>query len=168
MDTERYRTGSKRFWAAVVDGIVFMPILLVDRYLITSATNKFVLLTWQTFSIFIPVFYSIIAHYKYGQTVGKWVTGVKVLDVTETRNISLQQSFLRESVYLLVELTGFLYYVVSLLRSGEFQYRYIETNDFASNFVFVWTLLELITMLTNSKRRAVHDFIAKSVVVRKE
>jgi uncharacterized RDD family membrane protein YckC len=30
---------------------------------------------------------------------------------------------------------------------------------------FSWFLLELITMLTNKKRRAVHDYIAGSVVV---
>jgi uncharacterized RDD family membrane protein YckC len=29
-----------------------------------------------------------------------------------------------------------------------------------------WYLLEVITMLTNDKRRAVHDFIAGTVVVR--
>lgn len=29
-----------------------------------------------------------------------------------------------------------------------------------------WSLLELITMLTNSKRRALHDWIAGTVVVR--
>jgi len=30
----------------------------------------------------------------------------------------------------------------------------------------VWFVAELVTMLTNAKRRAVHDFIARSVVVR--
>jgi uncharacterized RDD family membrane protein YckC len=29
-----------------------------------------------------------------------------------------------------------------------------------------WFLLEVVTMLTNSKRRALHDLIAKTVVVR--
>ena len=31
---------------------------------------------------------------------------------------------------------------------------------------FGWTALELVSMLTNRKRRALHDFIAGSVVVR--
>jgi uncharacterized RDD family membrane protein YckC len=31
-------------------------------------------------------------------------------------------------------------------------------------FGFVWFLLEFITMLTNSKRRALHDYIAGTVV----
>jgi len=29
-----------------------------------------------------------------------------------------------------------------------------------------WFLLEVITMLTNSKRRAIHDLIAKTVVMK--
>ena len=32
--------------------------------------------------------------------------------------------------------------------------------------MFGWTLLEVLTMLTNAKRRAIHDFIAGTVVVR--
>ena len=32
----------------------------------------------------------------------------------------------------------------------------------------LWFLLELITMLTNKKRRAIHDYIAGSVVIRYE
>jgi uncharacterized RDD family membrane protein YckC len=32
----------------------------------------------------------------------------------------------------------------------------------------LWFLLEIATMLTNEKRRAVHDFIAGSVVIRDE
>jgi uncharacterized RDD family membrane protein YckC len=30
-----------------------------------------------------------------------------------------------------------------------------------------WFLVEIITMLTNDKRRALHDFIAGTVVIRK-
>ncbi len=31
---------------------------------------------------------------------------------------------------------------------------------------FIWFGVEIITMLTNEKRRALHDFIARSVVVK--
>ena len=168
MDTEKYRTGLKRLWAAIVDGIVFMPFLLVDRFLLSPTTNKNILIGWQTFTIFIPIFYSIISHYKYGQTIGKWVAGIKVLDIGETRNITLKQSFLRDGVYLLVELVGLFYYCFLTFKTGEKQYLLNDFTDFASTPFFVWTLLELVTMLTNSKRRAIHDFIAKSVVVRTE
>ena len=90
------------------------------------------------------------------------------MDISETRNINLKQSFLRDGVYLLADLIIFLYYIKFVFKTGELQYLSGDFNDFATTPLFIWTLLELITMLTNSKRRAVHDFIAKSVVVRTE
>jgi len=166
--TEKYRTGGKRILAAIVDGIVFMPFLLVDRFLLGPTSNQFLLVGWGIFTIFIPIFYSIIAHYSYGKTIGKWVVGVKVLDVSEQRNISIFQSFLRDGVYLLVQFSALVYYAIRVYRSGEVQYLLSDFNGFATIPVFFWTLIELVTMLTNSKRRAVHDYIARSVVVRSQ
>jgi uncharacterized RDD family membrane protein YckC len=168
MDTEKYQTGLKRIWAAIVDGIVFMPFLLVDRFLISPTTNEYLIISWQTFTVFIPIFYSIIAHYKYGQTIGKWVACVKVLDISETKTINLQQSILRDSFYLTIELIGFFYFIFMVLKNGDTQYFYDGFNDFAGTPFLIWTLLELITMFTNNKKRAIHDFLAKSVVVRTE
>jgi uncharacterized RDD family membrane protein YckC len=168
IDTEKYRTGRKRIWAAIVDYILFMPLLFVDLNLLTSEANIFILIAWNIFRIFLPVFYSIIAHYKYGRTVGKWVARVKVIDVSETRNITLKQAILRDGVYLLFLLAGLLYFGFLALTSGEAGYLLNNYVDFAWSPYGIWILLEIITMLVNSKRRAVHDFIAKTVVVRAE
>jgi uncharacterized RDD family membrane protein YckC len=168
MDTEKYRTGLKRIWAAIVDGIVFMPFLLVNRFLISPTTNEYLIIGWQTFSVFIPIFYSIISHYKYGQTIGKWVAGIKVLDISETKNINIRQSILRDSFYLTIELIGFFYFLFMVVKNEDTSYFMVGFNEFADTPFFIWTLLELITMLTNKKRMAIHDFLAKSVVVRTE
>ena len=168
MDTEKYRTGQKRIWTAIVDGIVFMPFLLVDRFLISPTTNEYLIISWQTFTVFVPILYSIIAHYKYGQTIGKWVAGVKVLDISGTQTINLRQSILRDSFYLTVEVIGFFYFIFLVVKNGDTQYFFDGFNDFAGTPFLIWTLLELITMFTNNKRRAIHDFLAKSVVVRTE
>lgn len=40
-------------------------------------------------------------------------------------------------------------------------------NDKIMYSTFGWFGLEVVTMLTNNKRRALHDFIAGSVVIRK-
>jgi hypothetical protein len=34
METEKYQTGLKRVWAAIVDIIVFMPFLLIDYWIV--------------------------------------------------------------------------------------------------------------------------------------
>ena len=145
-----------------------MPFLLVDRFLISPTTNQYTIICWQTFTVFLPIFYSIILHCKYGQTIGKWVAGVKVLDISETKRINLKHSIFRESFYLTIELIGFFYFIFMVFKTGDTQYFFKDFNNFAQTPFLVWTSLELITMFTNSKRRAIHDFLAKSVVVRTE
>ena len=168
IDTERYRTARKRIWAAIVDGIVFMPLLFVDRYFIRSEPNLLILVFWNIFRIFLPIFYSIVAHYKYGRTIGKWVARIKVLDVSEASNITLRQAILRDSVYLSFEVAGLVYYGFWAFTTREPGYLLNDFIDFSSTPFFIWTLLEIISMLTNEKRRAIHDFIARTVVVRAE
>ncbi|RYE53026.1 MAG: RDD family protein [Sphingobacteriales bacterium] len=168
MDTEKYRTGLKRLWAAIVDGIVFLPFLLVEQWIYKTTSNISMLFAWATFFAFAPLIYSVVLHYKYGQTIGKWVAAVKVLDISETRMLTFRQAIFRDIFYLLVAITGFVYYAVLLRQTDDQQSVLADYSRFSDNPVFWWTLIELITMLTNSKRRAVHDFIAKSVVVRTE
>lgn len=165
MERQKYQTGFKRLLAAIVDGIVFMPLVLLEQLIFKSAKNSFLIFSWLTFSAFLPIFYSIILHYKYGQTIGKWVVGVKVIDITETRNINLKQSIFRDILYLAAEVIGLCYFLILMLHTGDNDYLVANYNEFTGLPFFIWTLLELITMLTNHKRRAIHDFLAKSVVV---
>jgi len=165
-DTERYRTARKRLWAAIVDSILFMPLLLVARYLVYPTNNENLIIAWQTFMVFIPLVYSIVGHYKYGLTVGKWAADIKVLDKTESKLITLRQSFVRDSFYVAVEIAGFIYYLTLSLKTGDKTYLYNGFYSFSDFPFLIWTLLELVTMLTNEKRRAIHDYMANSVVVR--
>lgn len=166
MDTERYRTGLKRFWAAFVDGVVFLPLLLAELWIHKATNNISILFIWATFVSFTPPVYSVILHYKTGQTVGKWVAGVKVLDISEARKLTFFQSIYRDGFYLLVALIGLLYYGFLLTRTDGTIDILADYTNFSNMCGFWWILLEIMTMLTNSKRRALHDFIARSVVVK--
>ena len=165
MDNQKYQTGLKRLGAAIVDGIVFMPLLLVDQWLLGKTNNNYLIIAWTVFTTFLAVFYSIFAHYKYGQTIGKWVAGIKVLDISETKLLTFRQSILRDSIYLVIEIIGLLYFMFLVLQIGKTEYILNDYRSFADQPILWWTLIELISMLSNPKRRAVHDFIAKSVVI---
>ena len=164
MEEEKYRTVRKRIWAGIVDIIVFMPFLLVDRFLISQTTNDYIIINWEAFTFFSPILYRIVAHCKYGQTIGKWVAGVKVLDISETRTISLGQSILRDSFYLAIQLLNLFYFFFI----GQIRLFFKESNDLAYPLLLIWILLNIITMLSRSNRRAIYDVLAKSVVVRTE
>ena len=162
MYTEKYRTGRKRFWVAIVDGIIFMPLLFVDRWFLNHADKTSLILSWTICSIFLPSLYSILLHYKYGHTIGKWVAGLQVVDLGETKKMTLKQSVLRESFYLIISIAG----LSLVFQTGDAGYIFNSYQKFANQAILWWTLIELITMFSNSKRRALHDYIAKSVVVR--
>jgi uncharacterized RDD family membrane protein YckC len=166
MENEKYRNGLKRIWAAIVDVIVFLPLLLVEQWIFRTTQSATLILSWLILTAFLPIIYSIILHYKYGQTIGKWVVGVRLIDINGTRKISFKQSVLRDILYLTVEVIGLFYFLFLMSQASDPKYLFNDYNNFSEAPLFIWTLLELISMLTNSKRRALHDFLAKTVVVR--
>ena len=165
MNNLRYRTGLKRFGAAIIDGIVFLPFVVIENWLFGNTESLAVRMVWTFFLLILTCFYSIFLHYKYGQTIGKWVTGVKVLDIGELKTMSFKQSVIRDSFYLITEILAVLYFTYLFFSASQTDNLFEDYSNFKSYPILIWTLLELITMLTNNKRRAVHDFIAKSVVV---
>ena len=99
---------------------------------------------------------------RFGQTVGKMATNVKIVSAKdETQLIGYRGAFLRDLPLFIVQAIGVLYVVVSDDISHESAGALILA--FAT---LTWLIAELISMLTNPRRRAIHDFIAGSVVVK--
>jgi uncharacterized RDD family membrane protein YckC len=112
--------------------------------------------------------YSIYLHGTYGQTIGKWIMKVQVLSIDETR-LTMRQAFLRDSIGVSLAIVYLLFAIAPVFsgvspRSREFEQ---QIPSLIWNVGLVTFALEIITMLTNAKRRALHDFIAGSVVVRR-
>jgi uncharacterized RDD family membrane protein YckC len=105
-------------------------------------------------------------HALYGQTLGKMATKVKVLAATETSVPGFRRSLLRDSVYIVMMITSLVWFIVILLQDG-FTAAYWESNvSFVIGLFSVgWFFLELVTMLLNRRRRALHDYIGGTVVV---
>ncbi|MCH5716893.1 RDD family protein [Niabella hibiscisoli] len=158
----RYQTGTKRLLAAIIDGLVFIPLLLMEDWIAKNAALSIAVGSIIIMAL-LPLVYSIFLHYRYGQTLGKWMVGVKVLDSTETRRLTLKQSVFRDSFFLIIEIVTLVYF---LFQANKLNYLEDGYNDFAAQPVFWWTIVELETMLTNKKRRSIHDWLARSVVVR--
>lgn len=175
MKKNRYQTFGRRFWAGFLDGLVLWPVFIALELLVLYIDLEGVYKFWFILNSLIPYIYSILMHYKYGQTVGKMATGVKVIDVSEEKSISFEQAFIRDSVpvlYSLLMVLIFLFYwggIPSQMESypiGSEMSLFTILMAIWGMFGFIWFFAEVITMLTNDKRRAVHDLMAKSVVVR--
>jgi uncharacterized RDD family membrane protein YckC len=113
--------------------------------------------------------YSVSLHALRGQTIGKKAQHVKVMDVSEERIPSLRQAIVRDIGGITAGIFGMLCFIYIVVA-----HKYGGTDDLLNHWpwrilVFAnlgWFVLELTTMLTNSKRRALHDLIAGTVVVR--
>ncbi len=159
----KYSTGGARFWAALIDGLVFLPMFLVERLVILPTSNKAGFILWQMLCITFACGYSVILHARYGQTLGKYLMRIKLVDISEINAITLRQAIVRDIVGIVINCAALIYLMVKLQNTGLITDRY---NDFLQPWASIWLWIELITMLSNRKRRAVHDFIARTVVVR--
>jgi len=148
-----------------VDGIVFMPISYFDRWVYSNVHWNGVLVIWFVFASSLPYLYNVLMHGKYGQTIGKMATKVKVVDVSLAK-LSMRQAFLRDSVYIALTTGAVIIGIPGIIAGGN---SYRNPNTVSERILvytsLAWFVVELVTMLTNSKRRAFHDFIAGSVVV---
>ena len=163
----RYDTFWPRLGAGFVDGMILSPLRWLDSWIFGSVTQPVLLVLWFIFFSFIHIMYSVTLHGLYGQTLGKMFTSVRVLDVSEKR-LTFGQALLRDSVPAIFIAAGVAIGFQTAL-SGENPLAGDESTVaeiMIGLTVVVWFVAELVTMLFNDKRRAVHDFIARSVVVR--
>ena len=90
---------------------------------------------------------------------------LKVLKESDETKIGFNQAILRDIPYIIL---GFILWIYTSYRVLIGEDTSISTG--VAYFLFYaamgWFILEFITMLTNDKRRAVHDYIAGTVVVR--
>ncbi|MGB0732193.1 MAG: RDD family protein [Pontibacterium sp.] len=164
---KKYKTFWLRLLALFIDGLVFLPLSWVDEYVLSGAVGAYGIVGWGIFYSLISIAYYVLMHVKFGQTLGKMAVRVKVLNVTEEGYISLKQACIRYIPLFAALPMGVMMYVYLAFYPSE-----IEAFS-SSNFVLytagaaiVWALLDIVTFIFQEERRALHDLIAGSVVVR--
>jgi len=167
-ELDKYSTFWPRFWAATIDGFVFFIILYVECLVFGveySTEDTFLqALNGVQFAI-----YAICMHGYFGQTLGKMVMDVKVLNHDNEAEINIKQALRRESVNLALNITWVLIILVvatSLEMSGAISGSLSYVVAGFGILAMTWGISEFITMLFNDKRRAIHDYIGRTVVVR--
>jgi uncharacterized RDD family membrane protein YckC len=169
------------FWARLgsllLDAIFMTPILFLIMYL--NGLGKYVY-----FITFIPIlvfglWYNIYLPKKHGGTPGKLVAGIQIIRL-DGEAIGWKEAFLRHSVVLTLTLLSGILMTVCLLQADETTFTnlgWLKQTAYIMSFspVFfmvytwvnnIWFYGELIVLLTNKRKRAVHDFIAGTVIIR--
>ncbi|MFZ1528796.1 MAG: RDD family protein [Ferruginibacter sp.] len=161
----RYQTVLRRIGASIIDGIIFLPIGFISEYFIDQPGTLIYQISSITQTLLFAA-YMIIAHAKYGHTIGKKMFGLQVLNYTETGNISYMMAFLRDSVWVSIEL-GIAIYAFTQPGGLTTEVVNFSLEDISIWILYGWYILEFIVVLLNRKHRAIHDFMAGSVVVKR-
>lgn len=118
---------------------------------------------------------------RYGGTPGKLIVGIKISKL-EGGPVGYREAVLRYSVLFVLGTISQVVLIQTTLGMSDIEYfaldwqeRALRIQELAPNWLGWITLLtniwiwgEFIVMMTNKKRRAIHDFIAGTVVVRAE
>jgi len=172
--SHRYWTFGPRFWTGSVDSCVLWPVGFITFALLSLNVPRVLAALLVAAESLAWLVYTVVMHARYGQTIGKMVTKVRVVDFRTEGKISWRQAWLREGIPMVLSM-GLLGYEVSSLLRGAVTPREIATGEtlvaskafwLAGALPFLWFIAEVLTMLTNEKRRALHDFIAGTVAVR--
>lgn len=165
---QKYQTFWPRFWAAFIDSIVLWTVYDICQRFAPSTNQGWLLILIASVSYSGLWLYSTILHARFGQTLGKKLLGIRVLDLDEQHFPSYIRAAFRDIgiiVPLNIELAQEIYYISSGA-AHEFTLGF-SLSGFLLDFApLIWVLLELLTMLTNPKNRALHDYFARTVVIR--
>ena len=154
----RYQTFGSRFLSAIIDGLA---VSLVGGLIFKSilGSNYMDELLGQILYDGFFYLYSIFLFFFYGQTLGKKITNIKVVSyVDETKLIGLVNAIKRDSVGIVLAAVE-IYIRQSAMHDSSLAHWLVNICSFG------WVLAELFSMLFNRKRRAIHDFLANSVVI---
>lgn len=170
-DKGKFKTFWRRFWAGAVDGIILMPLVYLNMFIWNHAKDvpTGILLFWHIAQSLSYYAYSIYLHARFGQTLGKMAFHVKVVNLIEGP-ITVAQAIRRDVVPLALAMIMVAQDSIHILR-GE---NLLKPTHIHIGFGLIimlltgagWFWAEVLTMLTNRRRRAIHDFIAGTVVIR--
>lgn len=161
-DLWKYKTGLRRFVALILDGI-FLQVIAAPFALIFWLLDAPV--GGEDFEFIIGTVYVIVLTAIYGKTPGKHLCKLKVVAFPDEGEIGIQQSMLREIFPVIM--------VVLFLPLDYFWGMTRGPNPIGIAWGlmlflggFGWHILEIVTFLLDPKRRAFHDKIAGTVVVK--
>jgi uncharacterized RDD family membrane protein YckC len=165
---DKYNTIGSRFVASIIDGIVMIPVGLLSGIIVFMQGFPKLAIVWNIVISLIPVIYTIWLHTVYGQTLGKKVMKVKVLDISE-RPITFTQAVIRSLPQMLpvfISASALISQIQSLtvIDFSNKQFETVLTGAYILYAVLV--VGNIISALVTEKKRALHDLIAGTVVVR--
>ena len=165
-----------RFGAGVVDALLFTPLCVLSFWAMGEGATLAVVVSAAVSVAYYA--YSIVGHALWGQTIGKRVAGVRVRSVGGAP-LTWAIAFRRSSVDVAIGILSLIGYAIVLHAIPEADFATKGWQQISEQYdrarpawvriveygYWVWIAGEVFTVLLNSQRRAIHDFIGGTVVV---
>jgi|ERR1017187_4240231 uncharacterized RDD family membrane protein YckC len=172
----RYAGFWPRLGALLLDLLIMMPIIALTFW--GETRYRLFALYYFVPSTLVGLFYSVYLVRRFGGTPGKLIVGIRIRKL-DGGPVGYREAFLRYLPDFVFTLLTSVALILPLLQmtDGEYQSlafveRTMRIAKLAPSWYKplqivqqVWVWGELVVLLTNSKRRALHDFIAGTVVV---
>lgn len=165
MEDTRYKTFWRRTGALFIDGLILRPLTYASPDL-KPGIGMDVVFLGALLSI-ASVAYGTVMHAKYGATVGKMAAGVIVLREDRDEIPGWRKALQRDSLnYGMVAGAVLIEAMVVRMNTESERFGIIVLGS-ALLFAALGILLaELLSALTNPRRRSLHDLIAGTIVVK--
>jgi uncharacterized RDD family membrane protein YckC len=169
------------FWprlaAGFIDFMVFIPVIALYLWLRSLSWEVAAIITIP--NAFLYSLYNIYFHGRWGQTIGKMAVRIRVVLINGSA-ITLRNAFMRHSVDFVFSMLSSVAWMITVLSISKATFESMAPSESAAIIVnarpawgvwveelsFIWVLSELVVLLFNKKKRAIHDFIAGTVVTR--
>jgi uncharacterized RDD family membrane protein YckC len=165
-----------RLWAGIVDGFAAIPIALLALFIFDRQLSNPIAASIVQLGIVLSFEVLLVA--KFGGSPGKLASGLRILDVS-LAPASARQAFIRALPNILVAILRIASTVVIARALGaqlqqldglELQAAVRAATPGWANYLGlaagIWFFAEFVSMMANDQRRALHDHIAGTVVVK--
>jgi uncharacterized RDD family membrane protein YckC len=176
----RYAGFAKRLLGIFIDILFRFLFFTITMYLANGILNNSPAWSAIAMSTMVLCYWIILWHMlvKYGATPGKLAVGIKVTRLDFT-NIGFKEAFLRHVIdfiyiiaYWFLAIWGLFSLPFSEYQSLLFWKKFALMKAHAPQYFNIiiwagniWVYSELLVLLLNKKKRALHDFIAGTVVI---
>jgi uncharacterized RDD family membrane protein YckC len=167
-----------RLGANLLDAIISIPILFLVAYI--NSLNKNMYFFTLVPNLLFSFWYHIYLPKKHGGTLGKLIVGIKILK-TDASSIGWKESFLRYSINIVFLILNAIIMTIGIIFANDEIYNslpWLQKSGYVlssvkgykifSNISSIWVWSEVIVLLFNKRKRAIHDFIAGTVIIKSQ
>jgi len=177
-DPENFEYGGfwRRVGAAILDGLIMIPMGMLLFFLMYQTSRAY--LYWALPSVLVSLFYYVYLVQRFGGTPGKRIIGMRIT-MTDGSPVTTKAAVMRYAPLFVLQLLSLLSAILAAREpvEGYESLGFLEKmqalqqgapgwNVAITALTYIWWLGTIITLLANSRKRAAHDFIAGTVVLR--